>query len=97
MIKTLVYSSTDGKAQTHAGGTGLLASQASSVEATLPSRTRTASHARTHARHEQTRNETETDFPIGVNCVDSSPQSPIYLFIYTAVDLRVGASGKPST
>ena len=76
MLKTLAYSSTNGKGETHAGA-GLLASRASSVEATLPSRTRTASHARTHARTTRTRNETETDFPIGVNCVDSSPQSPI--------------------
>ena len=33
---------------------------------------------RTHARTTRTRNETETDFPIGINCVDDSPQSPIY-------------------
>ena len=54
MLKTLAYSSKNGKAETHAGAAaaGLLASRASSVEATLPSRTHTASHARTHARHE---------------------------------------------
>ena len=52
MLKTLAYCSASGKAETHAGAGGLLDSPASSVEATLPSRTRTASHARTHARHE---------------------------------------------
>ena len=76
MFKTLAYSSTNGKAEIHAGAAaGLLASRASSVEATLPSRTHT--QLRTHARTTRTRNETETDFPIGVNCVDYSPQSPI--------------------
>ena len=52
MLKTLAYSSTNGKGETHAGAAaaaaGLLASRASSVEETLPSRTHTASHARTH-------------------------------------------------
>ena len=36
----------------------------------------TLTQLRTHARTTRTRNETETDFPIGVNCVDDSPQSP---------------------
>ena len=61
IIKTHTNDSKDTKG-THAAGAGLLPVRASSVEKHLP---RTLAQLRTHARTTRTRNETETDFPIG--------------------------------
>ena len=67
-LKTLVYSNKKCQAETQAGGGGgaHLASQASSVETTRPSHAHAAS-PRPLARTTRTRNETATDFPVGVS------------------------------
>ena len=74
ILKTHAYTSKRTRAEARAGVGALLPVRAPSVEEHL-------SHApaqlRTHARTTRTRNETETDFPIGVSCVDYFPQSPI--------------------
>ena len=77
MLKTLAYSSKNGKEQTHAGAAGgLLASRASSVEATLPSRTHT--QLRTHARtHDTNTKRNRNRFPDWAQLTLLSPQSPI--------------------
>ena len=62
-LKPTHFATNYAKSSPHAGG-GLLAIRASSVEeACLHALTQ----LRTHARTTRTRNETETDFPIGVS------------------------------
>ena len=60
-LKTQAYNSKYTKSSLHAG-VELLPVRASSVEEHLP---HALTQLRTHARTTRTRNETETDFPIG--------------------------------
>ncbi len=57
---------------------GNLSIRATSVGRQLPhAPAQLRTHARTHARTTRTRNETETDFPIGISWRFLTPQSPI--------------------
>ena len=49
-------------------GVGFLPVRASSVEKHIPHTLTQLRLARSHARTTRTRNETETDFPVGVSC-----------------------------
>ena len=51
-----------------AGGGANVAVRASSVENHIPHALTQLRLARSHARTTRTRNETETDFPVGVSC-----------------------------
>ena len=72
---------TNASAPRPAAGAGVavnVAVGASSVEKHISHALTQLRLARSHARTTRTRNETETDFPIGVNCVAYCPQSPTF-------------------
>ena len=71
---------TDGAAAAGAANVGV---RGPSVGEAHASRAHTAS-PRPLARTTRTRNETETDFPVGVDRVDYSPQPLIYVFVHTS-------------
>jgi len=96
MLKTLAYSSKNEKPKPStagAAGEHLGVFFPSVEEACHPHALTQLRLARSHARTTRTRNETETDFPIGVDKSIISPQSPIYIYIYIYMHTYIEGEG----